>query len=591
MPIRILPPEVADRIAAGEVVERPASVVKELVENALDAGATYVRVEITEGGRRLIRVSDNGCGIPAAELPLAVRRHATSKITTAEDLAAIYTLGFRGEALAAIASVARLTLTSRYREEHAGARVVVEGGHIVRQETVGHPIGTTVVVEHLFFNTPARRKFLKAPRTEAGHVQRVVTRYALAFPEVRFALVSDGRIAFQSPGTGRLADAVTAVYGADVARELVPLADEEVQPETEDVLSSVPRIWGYTSKPSYTRPNAQSILFFLNKRWITDRALVQAVVQAYHTLLPTGRYPLSVVHIALDPRQVDVNVHPAKAEVRFREPRVVFTAVQRAVRAAVTASSGTPLGPVETTPVSGWTLPASWAERQRSAGSLAPSFPSLSEDTPTQGELIAQKDTSSRATLLPLLRVVGQVGGAYIVAEGPDGLYLIDQHAAHERVLYEKLMAERERAGQLPSQHLLDPIPITVDSDQGSLLAAHREMLHRLGFVIEVFGESTYLVRAVPAVLSGQHPAQVLEDVLEGLRDARDLVGEQLERAIVARICKRAAVKAGQVLSDEEMRSLVRELEACQVPHTCPHGRPTIWHISAADLAKRFGRT
>ncbi len=585
MPIRILPPEVADKIAAGEVVERPASVVKELIENALDAGATQVRVEILKGGLRLVRVVDNGSGIPPDELPLAVQRHATSKIATATDLEAIRTLGFRGEALAAIASVSRLTLISRPQGAAAGGQLVVEGGHVIRHEAAGHPVGTTVLVEHLFFNTPARRKFLKAPRTEAGHVQRIVTRYALAFPKVRFTLVSDGRVVFQSPGSGRLLDVITAVFGAEVARELVPVGDGEPSTGEKADETPDPRVWGYTSKPSYTRPNAQSILFFLNQRWITDRALVQAVVQAYHTLLPVGRYPLSILHIALDPRRVDVNVHPTKAEVRFQEPRRVFATVQRAVRAAVTGMAPGTAGPVST-----WSLPSGWEDRRRVLTSPSSHTLPLDQEVPPTSTSHPEAK-GERPALLPLLRVIGQVGAAYIVAEGPDGLYLIDQHAAHERVLYEQLMTTRARQGHLPSQQLLDPIPVNVNSDLGSLLTTHQEMLQRLGFVVEPFGSDTYLVRAVPAVLSSQQPAQALEDVLDGLREARDMVGEQLEKELIARICKRAAVKAGQILSEEEMRQLVRDLEACQTPQTCPHGRPTIWHISASELAKRFKRT
>ena len=592
MAIHILPPDVANKIAAGEVVERPASVVKELIENALDAGATTVRVEIREGGIRLIRVVDNGAGIPAGDVPLAVQRHATSKITSAEDLNAIRTLGFRGEALASIASVSRLTLVTRHREDDAGTLLLVEGGRELRHEPAPHPVGTTATVEHLFFNTPARRKFLKTPRTEAGRVHQVVTRYALAFPDVRFTLVSDGRTVLQTAGNGRLDEVLVAVFGAEVAREMIAVG-QVVMPWPEP--GQEPRVWGFVSKPNLHRANRQHITLFLNRRWIRDQALTQAVIQAYHTFLPTGRYPIAVVYIALDPHLVDVNVHPTKAEVRFRRPREVFQAVQKAVRAALVA-----VAPVrQPAPDVGWAQPPGWGERRRAlvdAGHQA-AFVLTTEESesplPTPGETTGgweEAPQSERGRLLPLLRVVGQVGATYIVAEGPDGLYLIDQHAAHERVLYEKLMAERARGG-IPSQRLLDPVPISVDSELAGLVAEHLDALLSVGFEIEPFGGDTYLVRAVPAVLAGQDPARVVEEVIRGLAEEQDVAGQALEEQLVTLICKRAAVKAGQVLSEAEMRALVRELEACTTPHTCPHGRPTMLHITADRLAAMFGRT
>ncbi len=590
MPIRILPPDVADKIAAGEVVERPASVVKELVENALDAGATVIRVEVREGGIRLVKVVDNGSGIPREEVPLAVQRHATSKITDADDLVAIRTLGFRGEALASIASVSRLTLITRHRDEAVGSRLVVEGGRRLHVEPASHPAGTTIVVEHLFFNTPARRKFLKKPTTEAGRIHQVVTRYALAYPDVRFTLVSDGRTVFQTSGNGRLADVIAVVFGHEVAREMVPFGRVEMPWPAP---GPVPEVWGFAGKPNLHRANRQHISLFLNRRWIHDAALVQAIVQAYHTFLPVGRFPIAVVHIALDPHLVDVNVHPTKAEVRFRDPRAVFQAVQKTVRAAI--ASVIPARQAE--PDISWTQPPGWAERRRSLVDVGKQ-PALSLTTdeevgplPRPSEITSERGTSSeaRGRLLPLLRVVGQVGAAYIVAEGPDGLYLIDQHAAHERVLYEKLMAERAK-GAIPAQHLLEPVPITVDSELAGLLAEHLDALLAVGFEIEPFGKETYLVRAVPAVLSGQDPARVVEEVVRGLGEGEDVTAKAIEDRLITTICKRAAVKAGQVLSDQEMRALVRELEACETPHTCPHGRPTMIHITADRLASMFGR-
>ncbi len=594
MAIHILPPDVADKIAAGEVVERPASVVKELVENALDAGANTVRIEVREGGIRLVKVVDDGSGIPAAEVPLAVRRHATSKIASAHDLEAIRTLGFRGEALASIASVSRFTIISRTRDENIATRLLIEGGRELRRDTVGHPAGTTVMVEHLFFNTPARRKFLKKPTTEAGHIHRVVTRYALAFPEVRFTLVSEGRVVFKTSGSGRLHDVVAAVFGVEVAREMIPVGPVDMPwPDP----GPTPTVWGFVGKPNVHRANRQHIILFLNRRWIHDYALVQAIVQAYHTFLPVGRFPIAVVHIGLDPHLVDVNVHPTKAEVRFRDPRAVFQAVQKAVRRAIAGT--TPIR--QATPEVTWGQPPGWGERRRSLVDVHAShhptldlrmdeevgpLPTRREDEETP---VPSPSSTPAGRPLPLLRVVGQVAATYIVAEGPDGLYLIDQHAAHERVLYEKLMAQRA-AGNIPGQRLLDPVPVTLDSELAGLIAEHMDALLAVGFEIEPFGGDTYLVRAVPAVLSGQDPRRVVEEVARGLAGDEDVVSKTVEDRLVTLICKRAAVKGGQVLSDAEMRALVRELEACQTPHTCPHGRPTMIHITAAELAKQFGR-
>ncbi len=598
MPIRILPPEIADKIAAGEVVERPASVVKELIENALDAGARAVRVEIREGGIRLIRVVDDGSGIRSEEAALALRRHATSKITSAADLEAIRTLGFRGEALASIASVSRLTLTTRHRKESLGVHLAVEGGEVKTREAVAHPAGTTVVVEHLFYNTPARRKFLKSPRTEAGHVHRLITRYALAYPEVRFTYVSEGRVVFQVTGSGRLLDVLAAVFGQDVAGQMVPVG-AVTMPWPEP--SATADVWGYVGRPNLHRANRQQIVLFLNRRWIRDYALTQAVVQAYHTFLPVGRYPLAVIHVGLDPHLVDVNVHPTKAEVRFREPRAVFAAVQKAVRSAIAG-----LAPVREVEASGgWARPPGWAERRRSlvdAGSgqqselnlrlegAAAGLPRSQPEAAAAEQTSAPMSAGAESGLLPLLRVIGQVGATYIVAEGPDGLYLIDQHAAHERVLYEKLMAERAAQGVVPGQQLLEPVPVTVDSELAALIGEALDALHEVGFHIEPFGTGTYLVRAVPAILSGQNPARVVEEVARGLAEEENLAAKAVEERLVTLICKRAAVKGGQVLSEAEMRALVRALEACQTPHTCPHGRPTMLHITAGELAKLFGR-
>ena len=622
MPIRVLPPEVASRIAAGEVIERPASAVKELVENSLDAGAAEIRIDVREGGRRLIRVVDDGIGIPTTEASLAFERHATSKLTSSDDLEHIATLGFRGEALASIASVAQVTLLTRHADEAVGTQIRVDGGHLVSQEAKGAPPGTAIVVENLFYNVPARLKFLRQPATESSHIAATVRNFALAFPERRFSLTSDGRLVFRSTGSGRLEDVLVKVYGLEKARQMVAIEHGES--------SNAARVAGFVSLPSLSRSNRNQIDLFLNRRHIQDRALTFAVTEAYRNRLMVGRYPVAVVLIDMDPSLVDVNVHPAKAEVRFQDERGVFRAVQKAIVATLTEHAPAPeIRPDAVT----WAVPA-WAERRQAllaAGQglqqqmdltsppAAPDWASLPQRddsthadeespaaalaaVPAEQNGIAQRATSSEsapaadgnfeqqaADILPMLRVVGQMGATFIVAEGPEGMYLVDQHAAHERILFEQMMAQ-QAAHSVPQQAMLEPIVFEAGTVHGGLLAAFAEELTATGFGVEPFGSDTWLVRSVPAVYARVDPRRALEEVLEGIADGRDLVGDTREAALTAVICKRAAIKGGQVLSLEEMRQLVRQLEACQNPGSCPHGRPTMLVLSTAQLEREFGR-
>lgn len=584
MPIRILPPEVASRIAAGEVVERPASVVKELVENAIDAGARTIQVEVEDGGLRLIRVSDDGCGIPAGEAELAFARHATSKLTDMDDLNRITTLGFRGEALASIAVVSRVEMSTRSTDEEIGIQLSLEAGEVVRRRPIGRPPGTTIAVENLFYNVPARRKFLRSPLTEAGHIQEITTFYALAYPERRISLSHNGRLIFRSPGTGRMLDVLLEIHGPETAGALLPIhaASDEPAPIT---------VSGYISPPALHRADRRHMVFFVNGRWVRDKALTYAVLEAYHTLLPANRSPIAVIQIFLDPAEVDVNVHPTKTEVRFRSAGEVFRAVQRHVRAALVQQ-----------------------------GSAVPQFaaPSRREQSSTPAEMTARQQALMRAgrsavehalrlippaeesplgpagappSGLPILRVVGQVRQTYIIAEGPDGLYLIDQHAAHERVLYEQMLAQTA-AGSSLSQALLEPEVVTVDLRQQDVIQTYDAELRAAGFALEPFGKEAYLLRAVPAVLaSRQDPRSALYEVLEELERGEPPLARKKDAAVMAAVCKRGAVKAGQTLSHEEMTELVRRLEATSSPQTCPHGRPTMIHLSADALARQFLRS
>jgi DNA mismatch repair protein MutL len=587
MPIRILSESVAAQIAAGEVIERPASVVKELVENALDAGATTVTIEVRDGGRRLIRVADDGQGIPADEAGLAFHRHSTSKLATAEDLDAIHTLGFRGEALASIASVSHVTMVTRAVGELSGSQLRIEGGRLVSREAVGAPQGTMVGVENLFYNVPARRKFLRTDATEKRHIDLLVTRYAMAYPAVRFRLTQDGRSVFQSAGTGSLADVLIEVFGLDDAKQMLGLV--ELASDSPVVVR------GFTSAPSLTRGNRTQITLFVNGRWIQDTALTYAVAQAYHTMLMTGRYPVSIVMIELPPDQVDVNVHPTKAEIRFRDQGAVFSAVQRAVRQTLVDAE--PIRPVDASRSGtdvGWTvvtpreaLAALQPVHHFQAGLDLPGGTTghHTELPRPDGDACREPANGGR---LPLLRAVGQIGGAFIVAEGPAGMVVIDQHAAHERVLYEQMMAER--AEGIPTQALLDAIPVDLTPDRVTLLEEHLDLLLDLGFVVEPFGGSTLLVRGLPALLGQINPTAALEGVADDLERGDQPLETTVEERVIARVCKTAAVKAGQVLTLREMSELIRQLEACKSPHTCPHGRPTMIQMTAEQLARQFER-
>lgn len=615
MAIVVLAEDVAAKIAAGEVIERPVSVVKELVENALDAEATDIRVEIREGGQRLIRVADNGLGIPAADVETAFHRHATSKVREAEDLFHIRTLGFRGEALPSIAAVSRITLVTRTRDETVGTRLRLEGGRVVERASVGAPAGTVLTIENLFFNTPARLKFLKSATAEAGQVHTLLQHLALAYPTVRLSLVSDGRTVFQHTG-GDLRDSLTTIYGVEVGRQMIAVAGEAGGEDDLDSLELVdsPRVTveGFVSPPAVSRANRAHMTFIVNGRWVQERSLQVAVTEAYHTLLMVGRFPISVLHISLPPEELDVNVHPAKAEVRFRDGRAVFSLVQHAVRSALLSQAPIPqfggaptwddapaergqwFDPTAATGPLAW--PTSESTEDQAGWTGGRSFETASGASPVPsatGQAAVEPTlplTTAGGGKLPMLRVLGQVGQAYIIAEGPDGLYLIDQHAAHERILYEEFLQAHARA-EVGRQALLSPLPLDLTPGEAALLGEQAERLEGLGFSLEPFGPQTVLVRAVPTVLRQADPRQAIRDILAQVSEGRrNPVEADIEAALLRAVCKTAAVKAGQTLSMTEMQALIRQLEASSSPRTCPHGRPTMIHLSPTFLAREFGR-
>jgi len=581
MPIRLLPPEVASQIAAGEVVERPASVVKELLENALDASAKSVSVTIGAAGRTLIQVADDGCGIPADELPLAVARYATSKLARAEELFAISTLGFRGEALASIGSVARLTITSRTADSAAGARLHVEGGATGRVEIIGAPVGTLVRAEDLFYNVPARLKFLKKDMTERRAIDALLARYALAYPHVRIKLTEGKTSSLQTSGDGDQRAILAALYGVEVGKQMLEVLAEETGM----------KLTGFISPTALTRSNRREITFFINGRWVQNVPLSAALLQAYHTLLMVGRYPLAVLFLEVEPAEVDVNVHPAKAEVRFREQDRVFSFVQRAVRRALLAY--TPVSQVAPTL---WGTPAkqvdpawSFASDQSSVNSDQLPVGTEPPEVPPPSLLPSPPAPPLHSPPVPLLRLIGQIGATYLVAEGPDGLYLIDQHAAHERVLFEKLMAQHNLK-IIPSQALLTPAVIHLPSQSTETLVSNLPILQHFGFKVEPFGPNTFQVRAVPLLFIDSDPSAALRAVVEDFEEDETPLQAEVEARVAGRVCKRLAVKAGQVLSPEEQRALLNDLETCASPRTCPHGRPTMIHLSVDMLERQFGR-
>ncbi len=576
MTIKILPETVASQIAAGEVVERPASVVKELIENAIDASAKKIVITMRQAGKREILISDDGIGIPAEELPLALARHATSKLSSADDLLNIQTLGFRGEALASIGSVSRLQITSKTADQEVALRLSVDGGRINPPVAVPAPTGTEVHVEDLFFNVPARLKFLKTDNTENRQITGLVTRYALAYPHIRWSLEQDGRLIFQTTGSGNQKEILQELYGTQDAKELLPIeySAQEIS------------IKGYVSSLSLSRSHRRDITLFVNGRWVQDTSLTAAVIKAYNTMLMVGRYPVAILFIQLPPNRVDVNVHPSKAEVRFREPDQLFSAIQRGIRRGLLAYA--PIPEINTRVLWGRQPSSSDITLQPDQDSAL--WVSSSND---ESKVVSEELRPESAPLplehLPLLRLVGQVASTYLVAEGPDGLYLIDQHAAHERVLFDQLMAQY-RASAVPTQALVQPVVVEMSTEKALVLTPQLPVLQKLGFEVEEFGPNAFVVRAVPAIALDADPRAVLNALVEDFEENEEPLGEEVEARIAARVCKRMAVKAGKQLSESEQKNLLLNLEACTSPRTCPHGRPTMIHLSAALLERQFGR-
>ncbi|PVV83321.1 DNA mismatch repair endonuclease MutL [Dehalogenimonas alkenigignens] len=566
MPIRVLDPRTVARIAAGEVVERPASAVKELLENSLDAGARRIDIEIKGGGAALIRVSDDGCGIPADELSLAFTRHATSKIVSFNDLSTLETLGFRGEALASIAAVADIEVTSAVSGAFAGSRLTLGAGHHEKIVPAARACGTTISVTHLFKEVPARLKFLKSDATETGHIVNTVSNYAMAYPGIKFRLSVDGREILSTPGSGRLRDVTAEVLGSDIAARMIEAAAAE----------GFFTVGGLVSPPDASRANRSGMYFFVNRRWVRNSMLSRAVEEAYRGLLTGGRYPVAVVNLVLPPSDIDINIHPAKTEIKFREDGKVFDFVRRAARDALLCGSPVPAIEAQQTPAAG--EPAALYR----PGVFKPS-PSA-DDFFTRAKALLSESGPIFSQALPALRPLGQLAGCYILAEGPDGLYIIDQHAAHERIMYEKVLAER--ANRSPSsQALLEPQNVELPPAEAGRYPILTPVLSECGFVTEAFGGRSILVRAIPQALSGGDWRTALREFL----NSPESVSRGEERLAELIACH-SAVRAGKTLSIDEIRVLLLDLEKAKVPNTCPHGRPTLLKLDSAALERHFKR-
>ncbi|OAN47347.1 DNA mismatch repair protein MutL [Chloroflexus islandicus] len=618
MPIRLLDETIAAQIAAGEVVERPASVVKELVENALDAGARRIVVEARGGGLREIRVQDDGCGIPADEVELAFARHATSKLQSAEDLWAIRTLGFRGEALPSIASVAQVICVTRVAEAELGVELRIAGGEVQSRLPCGCPVGTTITVRNLFYNTPVRREYLRSEATETGAISAIVQQYALAYPEVSFSLVVDGRVMFQTAGDGDLRAVAVELYGLEVGRALLPVQAE----------AGADELWvavrGLISPPDLTRSSRSYLSLFANRRALQPRGALAAVVEnAYHTMLMKGRFPIAILDLRVHPAAIDVNVHPTKSEVKFRYAAHVHSVLGRAIRDALISGADIPvwdapdpataqrrfelrrLGQEPPSPSpSAWGVGAAAWDRDRSrwdagapAAHLATPLPLPPAAEPVAPEpsapvapAVAMPNAAPASTpsALPPLRVVGQVGLTYIVAEAPEGMYLIDQHAAHERITYEKLMNQYAQRA-VETQQLLLPQAVELSPEASALLLGNAEKLAEWGFALEPWGTGV-LVRAMPATLPLDELAQALHEMAERLAGRGGSSPLEWREAMLITLACHTSVRAGQPLSHEEMRQLIRQLEQCASPRTCPHGRPTMILMTPAQLERQFGR-
>jgi DNA mismatch repair protein MutL len=622
--IRLLPEALACQVAAGEVVERPASVVKELVENSLDAGATNIEVRVQRGGIALIRVTDDGCGMNRDDALMCLERNATSKIRTKEDLAAITTLGFRGEAIPSIASVSKFRLATREPGALTGTEVIITGGKLERVNDCGEPPGTQIEVRSLFFNLPARRKFLRTEATEYAHLEQVLKTQAIAHEAVRFSLVRDERLAFQLPATTSLRERIGGLVGSDLASRLL-----EIEPLEQKGV----KVRGFIGPPGMGRGDRRQQLTFLNGRPVEAAIVSRALREGYHTALMKGQYPVTFLFLETDPSAVDVNVHPAKREVRFHDGYAVQDAIVAAVSRALRERMTRPVSGVGLTgsstalpravevqedliaPAALYSTPRldprpaalfTSLERQRHEQRVSEQgpvgdptrsipaseavVPETDEPTPVAAPATEPEPAAAEKPKASDYRVIGVLGKLYVLLEAKEGLVLMDQHAAHERVLFEELRRRLE-AGGAPAQRLLAPLMVDLTPRDFDLVSRHLDTLERLGFSAEPFGGNTLKLDALPAFLKRDDPAAFLHEVIREIRVASDRMSSlRLGEDLIATTVCRAAVKANDTLKEPELRRLLEDLLACDMPYCCPHGRPTLIQIGYAELERKFGR-
>jgi DNA mismatch repair protein MutL len=590
--IRTLPPEVVNQIAAGEVVERPASVVKELVENALDAGARRVDVRLVEGGRARIEVADDGHGMDADDVGAAFLPHATSKLSTTSDLEHIASLGFRGEALASIASVSRASVTSRPAGAPTGWRVEADHGALSEVRPCAGAPGTVVVVEDLFGNVPARRKFLRTPATEAGHAMETLVRFSVAYPDVVFTLENDGRAVVRTERDEGRAARIARFHGDDLGRALIRV----------DGGSDAIRVEAWVGPPGVARGDARLVQAFVNGRFVRDRTLAHAVREAYRDLLPPGdRHPVAFLFLSCAPERVDANVHPTKAEVRWRDSSLVHEAVRRPIRDALEAApEGVPIG-VGRQGVPASTVAAAELAFLGGVGERAAPSTCVAEGRAPYGGFEAGGEPAGHdhagceaaaPAERPALRPLGQALGTYLLFEGEDGLVVVDQHALHERVLFDRISHRLDEEGSLEVQRLLVPAVVALPAGEAGRVEEDRELLGRLGWEVEPFGDGAVAIQACPSVLGRRDPAAFFVEVLEVLSDGRreGVDRSTLLSSVVDRLACRAAVMAGDLLHPDEVLSLLAQAERLNHSHSCPHGRPTRLHLSRATLERHFHR-
>ncbi|MFZ5590328.1 MAG: DNA mismatch repair endonuclease MutL [Bacillota bacterium] len=594
--INILPPAIANLIAAGEVVERPASVVKELLENSFDADAHRVEIEIKEGGLKYIAVRDNGLGMDAEDLKLAVLRHATSKIASLPDLDNITTMGFRGEALPSIAAVSKLLINSRSRQDVQGHQIEVHGGETISFSPVGCPAGTFVCVQDLFFNTPARRKYLKSAAAEAAAISDFVTRLALARPDVSITYKNNQRQCLYTPGNNKLSDVINAVYGVEVGRQMLPVSYTR-----EDMQLS-----GYISPPALQRSTPRYLTTIVNQRYVKCRTMVQAVLDVYQSILSPGRYPIAVLSLRIDPRRVDVNVHPAKMEIKLQDEQAIYLFIRQAIQKALASTDPVPsitipgACPVARTNLTVLSVPptgtthaaATYSSMNLTGSSSNGDREQIWESLHHERYLPEKKkEEEPEKTSLPELTPVGYLPPVYILATDYVNFYIIDHHAAHERILYEKLMAAYNNSPDL-RQNLLIPRPLHFTFQEAQLLQEQRDMLERLGIFLEYLGGNSFMLRSWPVVLpDDEHLIYDITAALQKLAAEKSITPANLLKHIAQMAACKAAAKAGKVLAEAEARELLAELGQTENPYQCPHGRPTILKKSLQDIAAHFKRS